>query len=267
MLASAALQFSALRKRLVSAIAQREALEAADCFHATSLQEFEEIRAYGLEAPVAIVCPGIDVMPVEATSQLEPSDPRRTVLYLGRVHPKKGLDCLIEAWSRIEMKRPDWRLRIVGPSEGGYGEALKRLVTRLALSRVVFDKGLYGEEKNRAFREAEVFVLPTLNENFAMVVAEALANGTPVISTRGAPWQGLVQNGCGWWIDHGVEPLVFALAEATEMRRSILEDMGSKGRAWMARDFGWERFASNMVAVYRWCAGEGDRPPFMVTDR
>ena len=91
-------------------------------------------------------------------------------------------------------------------------------------------------------------------------VAEALAAGTPVIATKGAPWHGLEREGCGWWIDHGVEPLVAALAKAMAMRRNALQEMGAKGRAWMARDFSWDRTAGDMLDVYRWVSSRGEAP-------
>ena len=106
----------------------------------------------------------------------------------------------------------------------------------------------------------DLFVLPTLSENFAITVAEALAAGTPVIATKGAPWHGLEREDCGWWIDHGVEPLVAALAKAMTMQREALQAMGAKGRAWMARDFSWDRVANDMLDVYRWLLAGGEPP-------
>src|SRR2546427_8457893 len=88
-----------------------------------------------------------------------------------------------------------------------------------------------------------VFVLPTLNENFAITVAEALTAGTPVIATKGSPWSRLETEGCGWWIDHGVEPLTVALVKSMSMPRAALRAMGAKGQTWVARDFSWGRVA------------------------
>ena len=113
----------------------------------------------------------------------------------------------------------------------------------LGLTRVSVEGPIYGDAKTAAYREADLFVLPTLNENFGLTVAEALAAGTPAISTKGAPWSGLESEGCGWWIDHGVEPLAAALAHAMALPREALKAMGDKGREWMARDFSWDRVA------------------------
>ena len=96
---------------------------------------------------------------------------------------------------------------------------------------------LYGEAKVRAYRAASAFVLPTHSENFGMTVAEALAAGTPAIVTTGAPWEGLEQQGAGWWIQIGVDPLVACLTEVMALPPPRLSAMGQAGRAWMARDF------------------------------
>jgi glycosyltransferase involved in cell wall biosynthesis len=259
MLAAAALKFSAQKKRLFAALVQRRALNAVTCFHATSREEMADIRAYGLDAPVAVIPNGIDVPVLDGGTRPDPAGPR-TLLYVGRLHAIKGLDRLLEAWARIEARHPEWRLRIVGPSERAHRIELETVATRLKLARVSFEDALFGNAKLAALQAADLLVLPTLNENFAMIVAEALAAGLPVVATKGAPWAGLVEHRCGWWIDHGVEPLVATLTEAMAMPREALAAMGARGRIWMARDFAWERIAGDMLDVYRWCAGRGDRP-------
>ncbi|PWK53139.1 glycosyltransferase involved in cell wall biosynthesis [Silicimonas algicola] len=257
MLGPEALAFSSRRKKVMWALAQHNALELADCFHATSVAEYEDIRRMSLRAPVAVIPNGIHI-PVG-----EPN-PAYTILYLGRLHPKKGIDRLIEAWARLAIDFPDWRLRIVGPSEIGCREALEAQVVRLAVPRVCFEDALRGDDKWSAYREAGLFVLPTLNENFGMVVAEALATGTPVISSKGAPWSGLVEERCGWWVDHGVEALEAALRRALAISPEERLVMGRRGREWMKREFGWESIAERMAATYAWCLGEGERPECVV---
>lgn len=259
MLGAGALQFSTFKKRVFSCLLQRNALEAVTCFHATSEQEYEDIRRYGLSAPVAIIPNGID-MPDARDLEEAVSPKRRSLLYLGRVHPKKGIDRLLVAWSRIEAEHADWDLKIIGPSEGGHKQALSGLSMRLGLQRVTFHPGLFGPDKEAAYRAADLFVLPTLDENFGMVVAEALANGTPVISTKGAPWEGLDKQGCGWWIDHSPEALAEALRKAMALPRITLKKMGLRGRDWMQRDFSWDRIAADMAEVYSWCLGKAEAP-------
>jgi glycosyltransferase involved in cell wall biosynthesis len=262
MLGGAALQFSRMKKVLFWQLLQGPAIHCAACFHATSGQEYEDIRAYGLTQPVAIIPNGID-LPQSQGHASGAGAADRLVLSLGRIHPKKGLDRLVHAWGKVEAAHPGWRLRIVGPSEVDHEAQLRTLVATLKLGRVSIEPAIYGEEKCTAFREADFFVLPTLNENFAMTVAESLAAGTPVISTKGAPWAGLEVERCGWWIDHGIEPLAAALSDAMVLPRTELRAMGARGQAWVARDFGWDAIASKMAAVYAWLAGTADPPEWV----
>jgi glycosyltransferase involved in cell wall biosynthesis len=259
MLAPAALAFSHLKKSAFWALLQGAAMRGAACIHATSEQEYEEIRDFGLTNPVAIVPNGIDLPELAVQPAAWPAV-ERVVLSLGRIHPKKGLAHLVQAWSKVETGYRGWRLKIVGPPEAGHDEQLRALVMALGLTRVSIEGPVYGDAKAAAYREADLFVLSTLNENFGMTVAEALAAGTPAISTKGAPWSGLESEGCGWWIDHGVEPLAAALAHAMELPREALKTMGDKGRKWMVRNFSWDRIGHDMLDVYLWLA-RGAEPP------
>jgi glycosyltransferase involved in cell wall biosynthesis len=259
MLSSTALAFSPIKKRIVWALLQGDVVRRASCIHATSEQEYNEIRDFGLQNPIAIIPNGIDI-PEPDIHPTTAIDGGRNILSLGRIHPKKGLDRLVRAWAQVEFSHPEWRLRIVGPDELGHAGELTALAARLKTQRVSIEGPVVGDVKTAAYRDADLFVLPTLNENFAVTVAEALAAGTPVIATKGAPWRGLECEGCGWWIDHGIEPLVATLAEAMDMERGVLRAKGAKGRAWMKRDFSWDRVAHDMLAVYGWLSSGSEMP-------
>ncbi len=262
MLGAAALRFSYMKKRVFWHLAQRRMLEGAACLHATSEQEYEEIRTVGLKAPVAIVPNGVDLSPPQASSP--GSRPRRTVLYLGRLHPKKGLTVLVHAWARLEAAHADWDLRIVGPSEKGYLEELRALALRLRVQRVSFDGPRFGAEKTEAYRNADLYVLPTLNENFAMTVAEALAAEVPVIASKGAPWARLETERCGWWVDHGLETLTKVMDGAMRLPAAELMAMGERGRRWMAREFSWDPIGEQMLRVYEWLVRGAEAPSCIV---
>jgi len=259
MLAPAALAFSRWRKRAFWALLQGPVIRRAACIHATSEQEFEEIRGLGLANPVAIIPNGID-LPELAWSESAAPAIERIVLSLGRIHPKKGLARLVRAWSKVEARYPAWRLRIAGPPERGHDNELRALAVSLGLTHVSVEGPIYGEAKTSAYRCADVFVLPTLNENFGLTVAEALAAGTPVISTKGAPWSGLEREGCGWWIEQGIDPLAAALARVMALPREPLKTMGDKGRKWMARDFSWDCVGRSMLDLYLWLARHAEPP-------
>ncbi|MFT5329584.1 MAG: glycosyltransferase involved in cell wall biosynthesis [Parasphingorhabdus sp.] len=257
MLGKDALAFSRGKKRVFHALFQQRALAKTSLLHATSEAEIEDIRAFGLKTPVVLAPNGVDIPDSDAPA---PKSGYRTILSLGRVHPKKGLDRLVSAFAALECEFPGWRLRIIGPSEIGYGEKLKQLVGELGASSITVEPPLFGADKLDAYREAEIFVLPTLHENFAMTVAEALAAGTPVISTKGAPWAGLETERCGRWIDHGVEPLAAALRATMALSDAERADMGVRGRAWMKRDFSWRAVASTLSDAYTWLVKKGEAP-------
>lgn len=242
---------------------QRSALTRAAMLHATSEAEHGEIRALGLEAPVVILPNGID-LPELATSRS--LGDVRTLLFLSRIHPKKGIDRLLHAWRQLESLHPDWQLVIAGRGEAAHVAEVTELAASLALRRVRFPGPLYGAEKARAYTDASLFVLPTHSENFGMVVAEALAHGCPAVVSRGAPWPGLVTEDSGWWVDHKVESVTHALNAAMSLSAEDLALMGARGRAWMERDFGWTSIGKRMVAAYRWLLDGGERPACVRVD-
>lgn len=264
MLAPEALQFSARTKQLFWTLFQRRAVTCAAAWHATSAAEAQNIRAFGIAAPLAIIPNGID--PASKIADHDAARSQRTLLFLSRIHPKKGLRDLIVAWLRLAAQRPSWQLVIAGPDEHGHRADLELQVARGGGCSIKFLDAVYGDDKAQLLASADLFVLPTKNENFGLAVAEALSAGIPAIVTKGAPWSGLESERCGWWIDHGVEPLSAALLQATALPPAVRRDMGERGRTWMARDFGWDGIAARMAEVYTWCLGRGGRPGCVVTD-
>ena len=219
-----------LKKRLALALFQRRDLESARAFVATSEMECEGLRRFGLKQPVAVIPNGVDFDDAAASDLggARRQDGERIALFLSRVHPKKGVLELVQAWGQVAPA--GWRLRIAGPDEGGHWGQVERLVRQLGLgARVEYLGPVEGARKAALYREADLFVLPTFSENFGVVVAEALAHGLPVITTRGAPWADLETYGCGWWIEVGVEPLVVALREAMALTRRAAGRDGGAG--------------------------------------
>ena len=242
---------------------QKRALERADLMHATSDEEHDEIRSLGLTAPVVVVPNGIDIPPVPQQAR-QPgrceSGRVRTLLFLSRIHPKKGIDRLLHAWQQLHPRFPDWQLVIAGRGEPAHVAEVTDLAAALRLPRVRFSGPVYGAEKSQAYSAADLFVLPTHSENFGMVVAEALAHGCPAVVSRGAPWSGLESHRCGWWVEQPTEALTAALGTAMATDADALEAMGGRGRDWMAREYGWDSVARRMSEAYLWLAAGGARP-------
>jgi len=252
-------QRNAVQKRLFWRWLQAPAIRAAGCLHATAESEYEDIRRLGFSQPICILPNGIDLPPLEQGIRAG----RKQLLFLGRIHPTKGIDILLRAWEAVAHRHTDWELHIAGPDNGGYLPEMRTLATQLRLDRVVFRGPLFGEDKLRAYGNASLFVLPTRSENFGMTVAEALAAGTPVIVTQGAPWAGLAEQGAGWWIEIGLDPLVAGLEQALSTSPERLEEMGRAGHQWMQRDFSWQQIGARFLATYRWLLHGGEPPPWV----
>ena len=257
---------AALRRRrsLKSALWQLQyrTLAKADLLHATSVAEYRDIRSIGLGNPVAVVPSGIDVPEsAPATTNQE----SRTLLFLSRIHPHKGLNRLLSCWQRLQDRHPDWQLVVAGKGNSSYEHRIRAMADTLRLERVKFVGPVYGAAKSRLYARSQLFALPSDSENFGIVVAEALAHGCPCVVTTGAPWAGLQTEGCGWWVDHDVEAFTNALHAAMSRSEHALNRMGQMGRDWMIRDYGWDAIAVQMDHAYRWLLGCGEKPECVET--
>jgi glycosyltransferase involved in cell wall biosynthesis len=238
---------------------QRKALFDADLLHATSEQEILDMRALGLSQPIAFIPNGVDI-PARVESLRTKMSSHRTLLFLGRLHPVKGIDLLLDAWRRLQKKHSDWRLQIVGKGELAYVNALQKRALDMALQRVHFCEPAYGTTKSEIYWNAELFVLPSYSENFGMAVAEALAHGLPAIVTHGAPWHNLQTHDCGWWIETSVDALTEALEIAMSANKETLAAKGAHGQQWMRQDFGWHAAGIQMTDAYHWILEGGATP-------
>jgi glycosyltransferase involved in cell wall biosynthesis len=261
-----ALAFSRYRKQVAWwCLGQRRAVAATACFHATCESEAADIRRLGFCQPIAVIPYGNDLPDLGSTAA--PADrERRTILFLSRIHPKKGLPVLLRAWQRLERQFPDWDLVVAGPDERGHLAEVQNLAGELALERVSFPGPAYGTYKQALYRRADLFVLPTHSENFGIVVAEALASGVPVITTTGTPWQELQRRDCGWWIELSERTLAEALEAAMNLPDEQRRAMGRRGRRWIERSFAWPEIAAEMKSVYQWLLGGGTPPSCAMTD-
>jgi glycosyltransferase involved in cell wall biosynthesis len=230
---------------------QRRDLQRADALHATSEQERANMSRLRLRAPVTVVPNGVDAPPASARSDVLPP---RSLLFLSRIDRKKGIPMLIEAAAEIAapMRDSGWRIFIVGPSEPSYVAELRRLMqTRNVADLFEFRPAVDGVEKWSLLKSAEVMVLPTYSENFGLVIAEALASGTPVLTTTGTPWCDLQTLQCGWWVEPKSAALVDALREAINLTGEQRRAMGSRGAALVRERFDWPHVAEAMIELYR----------------
>ena len=179
---------------------------------------------------------------------------------MSRMHPKKGVLELVEAFSRLVVSRESlvvsgWCCELVytvsGEFERAYEVKVKARVKELGLEdKFIFTGALNDDEKWAAYGRADLFVLPSYSENFGIVVAEALWAGVPVITTKGTPWAELENVKCGKWIDIGIVPLAAALQECMAMSDDERRQMGDRGRRLVEENYTWGAVVKAMVKGY-----------------
>ncbi len=255
-----ALERSRWKKSLAGLWFENQHLRLAQCLRATAEMEAASFRQLGLRNPIAIIPNGVFTPP--ATYPVQRSGKRR-LLFLSRVHPKKGLPILLRAWARLRYTRREWELVIAGPDEVNHLAEVKLLAEQLHLSDVIWHPPVEGSSKDALYRSSDLFVLPSHSENFGLVVAEALANGVPVITTKNTPWAGLRDHRCGWWINLTEDELFSTLAEATSCPPQFLQEMGRRGHAWMLADFSWHTISERLIELYSWVVHKGSPPSFV----
>lgn len=212
--------------------------------HVTSGSEAEESGRRITRARIEIIENGVDVPETVPDRAWMPEGAVR-LLFIGRLDPKKGIENLLQAMKQLDDRVS---LTICGAGDSAYEFSLRGLVGNLSLERRInFAGHVTGDAKSRAFWEADICVIPSYTENFGMVVAEALAHGVPVISSRGTPWERLTEHQCGIWVENDPASLARAV---TEMRGQDLARMGKKGRQWMQESYSWMAVARRMRAVY-----------------
>lgn len=250
------LQQKWLKKRIARLLYQDRDLKCAVALHATAESEAEQFRKLGFKNPIIVSPNGVNVP--KNFSRVECVEKRR-VLFVSRMHPKKGVMELVEAWGKVVSGGVDeWMscevelvYTVNGEVEREYEAKVKAKIKELGLEdQFLFTGALNDDDKWKAYARADLFVLPTYSENFGIVVAEALWAGVPVITTKGTPWKELEERKCGWWIDCGVEPLVEVLKKSLVFSRQSLAEMGVRGRALVEEKYTWDAVVKVMVKGY-----------------
>jgi len=284
-------------KRLAAFFYENRMLHAAGCLQANTEKEAADFRAYGLMNPICVIPNGVDLPELTneepRTKNQESSETRRTehmrsqlipktLLFLGRLHPKKGLVNALRAWGDVRsqgsgVRRQDnWQFVIAGWAQGGHGDELKTLCRELGLSyadsasapptannqppTVLFTGPVFGDEKDALLRRADAFILPSFSEGLPMAVLEAWAYGLPVLMTDHCNLPEGFREGAALRI--GTDPFSIAegMRELLQGSSRDLATMGANGRALVEDRFTWPKVAAQMKEVYEWIVGGGNRP-------
>lgn len=243
MLESWILKRNPLKKKIALFLFQNQAIKKADHIHATAPMEAENIQALGFNNLITIIPNGIDLSEITQVKTLYGS---KKIIFLSRIHPKKGIEILLQAWRNCDTT--GWTLEIAGNGDQNYIEALNQ--SAQDLNNIHFVGAKYGKDKWDFLRSADLMVLPTHSENFGIVVAEALAVGVPVITTQGTPWEDLEVQQCGWWINLSVTNLENTLVKAFNTPAKVLETMGKNGRKLIEDKYDIKAIGKKMVDLY-----------------
>lgn len=264
-----ALQNSGWKKKLAMMAFERKALKTASCLHALNDAEAEAIRSLGLRTPIAVIPNGIGktTQRLDAPLDVLRQDHRRVLLFLGRIHPKKGISELIEAWAILCARSPElqktWRLVVAGWDDGGHALSLKGRTIALGLeAHITFTGPLFGNDKGAALAQAAAFVLPSYSEGLPMTILEAWSYGLPVFMTDACNLPEAFEAGAAYRISTDPVGLAATLAEGLSAP-SDLTCMGERGRMLTEERFAWSTVAKHWAELYSWLLHRGPKPDFV----
>ena len=239
-----------LKKCIALSLYQRRAIAEAKTLIATADAERNNLLQLGYTtSPVITVKNGIDVSSVLLKNNFSKT---KKILFLSRIHVKKGIELLIEAADQIKDILSGYQIIIAGEGDPSYISFLSSRIADLGVSDLLkLVGGVYGDAKWQLYREADFFVLPTASEGCCYSVIESLASGTPVITTKGAPWQDIETNNCGLWIERSVPALVEAILTMVSKSPQELEIMGLNGRKLIECKYSLSVMSKQMLALYK----------------
>jgi len=252
------------KKRVASLLYENQHLRGAACLRALSEAEAQSIRSYGLRNPICVIPNGVDLPDLGESPAKTQSANRKTLLYLGRLHPKKNISNLIRAWNEtFKSQRGSgerWVLAIAGWDQGGYEAQLRQLTTDLGLlTSVIFQGPQFGADKTECYRDCDAFILPSLSEGLPMAVLEAWAHAKPVLMTPECNLPEGFEADAALRIGTTSQEIAAGLKVLCEMSDNDRRQMGNRGRALVATRFSWPRIGEQMRRVFEWVLG-GEMP-------
>jgi len=266
------LNYRFFKKKFAWLTYQKENLKRVNVIHATSFMEAENISKLNLKVPIAIIPNGID-KPIkkklpkkfdQTSLGLEKNDKRKIMLYLGRIHPKKGLLNFLKAWKNSSTLLNDWRFVIAGFPEENYLKNLKEFVNNNNINHsVYFLDPLFEENLANIYKYSKIFVLPTFSENFGLVIAEALSYGLPTITTKGTPWSSLEKGNAGWWCESSIEDFEKVLKLSTTLTEKEYKIM-SQNAYELSKFYNWDQISKSFLELYDWVLQKKNKPSFVI---
>lgn len=268
-----ALQNSRWKKLIAAWLFEDRHLKHSGCIHSLCTAETQAIRQYGLrQKPICQIPNGID-LPDSSRNLMPPwskGEGRKVLLYLSRIHPKKGLANLIAAWAAAKSdaaESREWVLAIAGWDQGGHETELKAMVADLGLDDdVLFLGPQFDEAKVACYQNASGFILPSFSEGLPMVILEAWAYGLPVLMTPQCNIPEGFSANAALRIEPEASSIEQGLRDFFRMTENERLAMGARGRKLVEERFTWEKVADEMHSVYQWLLGGGQPPACVIRD-
>lgn len=266
-----ALANSAWKKRVFRFLIEDDNLRRAACLHALCEPEAAQIRRLGFKNPVAIVPNGVELPDEDATptaflERFPRVRGRRVALFLGRIHPKKGLLHLVDAWATVKRDRRgmrEWMLVVAGPDQRGHqGAVAARVAHHDLVDDVEFTGPLHDDVKTSAFAAASAFVLPSFSEGLSLAILEAMASRLPVLVTRQCNID-VEAFGGGLLADPTAASIARQLSAFLDLGEDERRQMGARGRREVEARYTWSRVAHDLVDAYGFVLGHNARPAFV----
>lgn len=263
MLYPSALKIKVWKKKPMLWLWFNKDIHHAACLHTTCYEEMQHCRTFGYKGPIAVI-PNPVVIPNEIVAKkCIPSEKR--IGFIGRLHPIKKVEALIYGMAyAIEQGAPSFQLDIMGTGSKDYEIFLRKEVNRLGLdSKVNFVGFVSGKEKYERLSNLWALFVPSVQENFGMIVPEALICGTPVYASKGTPWEELNSHGCGWWHKNSPDTIASIILELFSKNESELLQMGKNGRTLIEQKYEQAKVARQMLRLYEWILNGGNKPEFV----
>ena len=259
------LEMHSSKKKIARFLFENSNFRKCSCIVACSEQEALNLEALNFEVPIAILPNGIEegFLLKKTTKEERLSfrkkkkipEGKKVLLFISRIHPLKGLELLLDVIAKMKekFKKSNWLLVIAGIDENNHEEELKKIVRDSKLEDIVqFVGPVFDEEKILMFDIASTFILPSLNENFGIVIIEALARSIPVIATKNTPWKDLEDNNCGWWIERTENEIFKTIQELIGLDSNKLFLMGKSGKKLVKKKYLWTSIAKQSISLYNW---------------
>lgn len=260
-----ALRNSALKKKLMSIFQENRVLRQVDCFHALNRSEMDSIRSLGYSQPICILPNGIDLPELLDQAARTKSAAKKQLIFIGRIHPKKGIVNLLQAWARVMHQQPEatkeWELSIYGWDDGNHLEGYQKLAEELSVSNSVFWPGsVYGNEKVAVLENADAFILPSFSEGLPMALIEAWAYRIPVLMTHACNIPEGFSSEAAIEMATSVDGTEQGLRQLFQMSDEDRREMGQRGRKLVEFQFTWGQQVKRLQSIYQLLQKEGLKP-------